>query len=143
MTEQLITSDLIVSGVSGTVIGFGIGYAIKKVMKVVLKLIMVIAVFWVGSLIYLQSIKVINLNERALDNLLNNTFNGVNNLIGYTSATCTDHSLNEIIDSSGKVLNQECINEISQPVVSNLFASFGIPLTTGLGFGILLGWLRG
>lgn len=143
MTEQLITSDLIVSGVSGTVIGFGIGYAIKKVMKVVLKLIMVIAVFWVGSLIYLQSIKVINLNERALDNLLNNTFNGVNNIMGYTTVSCKDHSLNEIIDSSGKVLNQECINEISQPVFANLFTSLGIPLTTGLGFGILLGWIKG
>lgn len=143
MTEQFITSDFLVSGASGLAVGFGIGYSIKKVMKVVLKLVMVIAVFWVGSLIYLQSIRVINLNENALDNLLNQTFNNVNNIVGYTNIQCADHSLNEIIDSSGKVISQECINEISQPVVANLFTNLGLPLTTGLGFGIMLGWMRG
>lgn len=109
-------SDTILYGASGLAVGTGIGWVLKKTMMILFKLIMVIATLFVGALVYLQSIKVIHVNEAALNNLMNEGYNQLNNTIG-----------------------TDAINNPMMYVVTNL----GLPVTSGLGLGILLGWSRG
>ncbi|MFB5601062.1 MAG: hypothetical protein ACE5SW_12650 [Nitrososphaeraceae archaeon] len=141
-------SDILISGASGTAIGFAIGYSIKKVMKILFRFIMVIAVLWVGSIIYLRSIHVIDVRRDSFDNLVNHTVDSVNRFVHTNTDTsiCSDNmniTSSSIMFSDGSVIGQECISEIGTKGIESIFTAIGIPMTTGLGFGILLGWFKG
>lgn len=114
--SDLITSDSILYGAAGLSIGFAIGWVLKKTIMILFKLMMVIAVIFVTALFYLEHIKVIAVNENALNNLMNQGYNTLNNTIG------TD--------------------AISNPL-NHLVVGLGLPVTGGLGMGLLLGWMRG
>ncbi|HSF49339.1 MAG TPA: FUN14 domain-containing protein [Nitrososphaeraceae archaeon] len=142
MTTEAITTDLLIGGVSGTAIGFGIGWTVKKAFKLLFKFIIVLAIFYVGSLLYLKSQGVININEKAGQNLIDNSVNNMNNFLGATKI-CDDNTL---INSANMVVNEACLNDIVTSPTSAIhqtIASLGLPLTTGLGFGMLLGWSKG
>lgn len=76
---------------------------------------MVILTFFIFALIYLQSIKVININENALDSLVNTTYTHINSTIG-----------------------PDALFNPAQYILTNL----GIPLTFGIGAGFLIGWSK-
>jgi uncharacterized membrane protein (Fun14 family) len=110
-----LTSDTILYGGAGFASGYAIGFIVKKAMQILLKFAMVLLTLFVTALIYLQSIKVININEKALDNLVNEGYQRLNQTIG-----------------------TEAIVNPMQYVVETL----GLPLSGGLGFGLIVGWLR-
>jgi|SRR5215211_3900784 len=114
MTE-LITTDTIIFGAAGFGAGYFIGFLVKKTMKILFKLSLAILAVFITALFYLQSIKVIAINEKALDSLINNGYQHLNNTIG-TEA-------------------------IANPI-HTVITSLGLPLTSGIGAGILIGWVR-
>ena len=114
MTD-IISSDILMGGVSGLVIGAAIGYTLKKAAKLLFKFIMIVAIFWVGSILYLSSIRVIDLNEKALDNLMNQSMNTANSIANTTQSIGIENGLQAI----------------------------GVPLTSGLAIGFLAGWMKG
>ena len=77
---------------------------------------MVVAVLFVTVLVYLQSIKVITINEQALDSLMTEGYNQLNQTIG----------------------NDAIVNPMSY-VITNL----GLPMSSGLSIGLIAGWIRG
>ena len=111
-----ITSDTILYGARGVAVGTGVGWILKKTVTIIFKLLMVLATLFVGALVYLQSIKVIEINERALDNLMTEGYNQLNQTVG------TDAIHNPMMYG-----------------VSNL----GLPVTSGLGLGLIIGWMKG
>lgn len=115
MTE-LLTADSILYGAAGLGIGYTAGWLLKKTIMIVFKMLMVLAVIFVTALFYLEHIRVIAVNEKALDNLMNSGYNTLNNTIG------TDALTNPL---------------------NHLVVGLGLPVTSGLGFGILLGWMKG
>lgn len=135
-----INSDMLVGGISGTAVGFALGYAIKKMMKIVFRLIMVIAVFWVGSIIYLQSIHVIDIRGDSANNLVNHTVNSINNIVD--ARNICENIETSIVDSNGNMISGDCIHQIGTKSVEGVLGILGIHMTTGLGFGFLLGWMK-
>ena len=107
-------TEMLTGGLSGAVVGFGMGWTIKKAAKLLFKFIMIVAVFWVGSILYLYSIRVIDLNERALNNLLNQGMNTADSIVNTTQ-------------SLG---------------IENTLSSIGVPLTSGLFIGFVAGWAK-
>ena len=110
-----LNSDLIVNGGAGLAAGFCSGYVLKKVTGLLFKFLMVILTFFVFALVYLQSIRVININENALNNLLDSTYNSINNTVG-----------------------PDALFNPAQYIVTNL----GLPLTSGCVIGFIGGWSR-
>jgi uncharacterized membrane protein (Fun14 family) len=115
MTTEIFSTDILTSGISGLVIGGGIGYVGKKIVKVFFKTLMIVGILWIGSLFYLSSIRVINLNEKALDNLVNQSMTTANNLYNTTQSIGIENGLQAI----------------------------GIPLSSGLAIGFIAGWMKG
>jgi uncharacterized membrane protein (Fun14 family) len=114
MTD-IITSDSIIFGAAGFGAGYFVGYLLKKTMKILFKLSLVLLSVFVTALFYLQSIKVIAINEHALNNLINSGYQQLNNTIG-----------------------TEAIANPAHYVITAL----GLPLTTGITGGFLIGWVR-
>jgi uncharacterized membrane protein (Fun14 family) len=111
-----LNSDLLVNGGIGLASGAVAGYVLKKTMGFIFKAIMVLFSIFVVALIYLEHIKVIAINERSLDNLLNATYSNVNNVIG-----------------------PDAVVNPATYIMTNL----GIPLTSGLAIGFCAGFLKG
>ena len=111
-----LNSDLLMSAGGGFGGGFIVGLVLKKTVKLLFKVIMVLAVLFVTALVYLQSIRVITINEQALDSLMTEGYNRLNNTIG----------------------NDAIVNPMSY-IVTNL----GLPMSSGLSIGLIAGWLRG
>jgi uncharacterized membrane protein (Fun14 family) len=135
-----VNTDILISGISGTAVGFALGYAIKKTMKIVFRLIMVIAVFWVGSIVYLQSIQVIDIRSDSAKNLVNRTVNSINTIVD--ARNICENIESSIVDSGGNLINGECIHQVGTKSVEDMLGILGIPMTTGLGLGFLLGWMK-
>lgn len=114
MSSELITADSILYGAAGMAVGTGVGWVLKKTVTIIFKLLMVIAVIFVTALIYLEHIRVIAINERALDNLLNAGYNQMNQTIG------TDFN-----------------------PITHIASSLGIPMSSGLVLGMIVGWSKG
>ena len=112
-----LNSDMILYGAGGAGAGYAIGWILKKTIKVLFKIAMVIAVLFVTALVYLQSIRVIEINEEALDTLINEGYNQINNTIGTSDA----------------------VTNPMMYVVTNL----GLPMSSGLSVGLIAGWLKG
>jgi uncharacterized membrane protein (Fun14 family) len=111
-----LNSDLLVNGSIGLGAGAIAGWVLKKTMGIIFKAIMVLFSIFVVALIYLEHIRVIAINEKALDNLLNATYSNVNNVIG-----------------------QDAVVNPATYIMTNL----GIPLTSGLAIGFCAGFLKG
>jgi len=109
-----LNSDTILYGGAGVAVGTGVGYVLKKTVTIIFKLLMVLATLFVGALLYLQSIKVIEVNEQALNNLMNEGYNQYNQTIG---------------------MDFNPIHYIA--------TSLGIPMSGGLMLGLAVGWSRG
>lgn len=122
-----ITSDLLFNAASGAGVGFVVGYLAKKSMKIMFKIAIVIGVLYIGSLAYLQNIKVIAINQQAMDNLINSSYAKINSFVG---AECASN-----------ITNSECIEKVSMPF-HDVLNQLGLPLTSGLGAGFLLGWMK-
>lgn len=116
MSSELLTADSILYGAAGAGIGYGLGWLLKKTVMIIFKMLMVLTVIFVTALFYLEHIRVIAINENALNNLMNQGYNTLNNTLG------TD--------------------AIANPL-NHLVVSLGLPVTSGLGMGLLLGWMRG
>lgn len=110
-----LNSDLVINGGAGLAAGFVSGYVLKKVTGILFKFLMVILTFFVFALVYLQSIRVININENALNNLLDSTYNSINNTVG-----------------------PDALFNPAQYIVTNL----GLPLTSGVVVGFIGGWAK-
>ena len=111
-----LNSDLIVNGGAGLAVGTGIGWVMKKTFSILFKMLMVIATLFIGALVYLQSIKVISINEHSFNNLVQEGYNQINQTMG-----------TEIV-----------INPVAY-IATNL----GIPMSSGLVLGMIIGWSRG
>jgi uncharacterized membrane protein (Fun14 family) len=111
-----LNNDLIINGGSGLAVGFVAGWLLKKISGILFKFLMVILTMFVFGLIYLQSIKVIHINEQALDNLMSSTYNQINSTIGPDA----------IVNPANYIVT-----------------SLGIPITFGIGAGFLMGWAKG
>jgi uncharacterized membrane protein (Fun14 family) len=111
-----LNSDILVNGAIGAGTGYILGWLFKKISGIIFKSILVLGALFLFALIYLQSIKVININERALDNLVTETFNRLNNTIG---------------------------PEAIQNPATYIFTSIGLPMTSGIAIGFVAGFLRG
>lgn len=122
-----ITTDLLFNAGSGVAVGAVIGYLAKKSMKIMFKIAIVIGVLYIGSLAYLQNIKVIAINQQAMDNLINSSYAKINSFVG---AECASN-----------ITNSECIEKVSMPF-HDVLNQLGLPLTSGLGAGFLLGWMK-
>lgn len=108
-------SDLIVNGGAGLAVGTGIGWVLKKTINILFKMLMVLAVLFVGALVYLQSIKVININERAFDSLVQEGYNQLNQTMGH----------------------EAFVNPVYY-IATNL----GLPMSGGLMLGLAIGWSK-
>lgn len=115
--SEILTVNSIVYGAVGFGAGYFIGWMIKKLAKIIFKLSMVVITLFITALVYLESIKVIHLDERALDNLMNSTYSAINTAI------------------------QE--HDITQSPVQFVFTTVGIPLTFGITSGFLYGFYKG
>jgi uncharacterized membrane protein (Fun14 family) len=115
MTTDIIATDILTGGISGAVIGAAIGYTLKKAAKLLFKFIIIVAVFWIGSILYLYHLRIIDLNEKALDSLVNQSMNTANHLVNTTQSLGVENALSTI----------------------------GVPLSSGLAIGFIAGWLKG
>lgn len=115
--SEILTVNSIVYGAVGFGAGYFIGWFIKKLAKIIFKLSLVALTLFVTALVYLESIKVIHLDERALDNLMNSTYSAINTAI-------QQHN----IDTSPTQF---------------IFTTIGIPLSFGIGTGFLYGFYKG
>lgn len=134
-----ITSDLLINAGSGIALGTVSGWLLKKAMKVAFKIAIVIGVFYIASLAYLQNIKVIAINQQALDNLVQEGYSQVNKFIG---VECNGENMQQLQNNAGEIINSECLEKITVPF-TDILQNLGIPLTTGFGLGFVLGWMRG
>ena len=110
-----LNTDMILSGGGGLAVGTGVGWVLKRTVTIIFKLLMVLGVFFIGALVYLQSIRVIEINEQALNNLMNEGYNQINNVMGH----------------------EAMINPIAY-IATNL----GIPMSSGLVLGMVVGWSK-
>lgn len=115
MTTEIFTTDILTGGISGAVIGAAIGYTLKKAAKLLFKFIIIVGVFWIGSILYLYHLRIINLNEKALDNFMNQSMNTADTIINTTQSIGIENGLQAI----------------------------GVPLTSGLAIGFIAGWMKG
>ena len=76
-----ITSNLLLSAGSGLLAGGIVGFILKKIVKIAAKIAIAIGILWVASLMYLQHIRVIQIDENALDNLIQSGYDTINNTI--------------------------------------------------------------
>ena len=109
-----LNSDTILYGAGGAGAGYALGWILKKTVTIIFKLLMVLATLFVGALVYLQSIKVIEVNEQALNNLINEGYNQYNQTIG-----------------------------MDFNPITHIASSLGIPMSSGLILGMVVGWSRG
>lgn len=114
--SEILTVNSIIYGAAGFGAGTALGWILKKAAKILFQISMIVIVFFVTALVYLESIHVIAVNERALDNLLNASYVAINTAI-----------------------QEHGISNPAQYIITTL----GLPMTFGFGAGFLYGWFRG
>ncbi len=124
-----LTSDSIFYGLTGVAIGFGLGYAVKKVMKFLIIGILALVGALVVGLMYLQNIKVLTINQANLETFVNNSIEKATSTIGIDCDT-------------SNLMNSDCMNGMINPF-QHIITAIGIPMTSGLGAGFLMGWVKG
>jgi uncharacterized membrane protein (Fun14 family) len=113
---EIFSMESVLYGGAGVGVGYAVGWLLKKSLMILFKLTLFLGALFVGALIYLQSKQIILINERAFDNFVNETYMAITEKVGE--------------------------NVIDNPI-QYVFTSLGIPVTGGLGLGMVMGWMKG
>ena len=113
---EILTLNSIVYGAAGFASGYALGWMLNKLMVLAFKLSLIVVTLFFTALVYLESIHVIAINEKSLDNLLNASY----------------YSIQTAMDKYG----------VTNPV-EYIITTLGLPMASGLALGMIAGFFKG